>query len=143
MHILHNFEIMLLWFKQNTKNNFVLLISDARKEGRLMSKNQKVKEIEKLFEGGDIDYTSLESFLKKEIFKLYNKLEIRSRDNDVIKFIKENKRSFLDVIDSKGNIIIYNCKIAKYGQIEFLFKNTKISKINLENKKFYLYHVIY
>ena len=143
MHILHNFEIMLLWFKQNTKNNFVLLISDARKEGRLMSKNQKVKEIEKLFEGGDIDYTSLESFLKKEIFKLYNKLEIRSRDNDVIKFIKENKRSFLDVTDSKGNIIIYNCKIAKYGQIEFLFKNTKISKINLENKKFYLYHVIY
>lgn len=143
MHILHNFEIMLLWFKQNTKNNFVLLISDARKEGRLMSKNQEVKEIEKLFEGGDIDYTSLESFLKKEIFKLYNKLEIRSRDNDVIKFIKENKRSFLDVIDSKGNIIIYNCKIAKYGQIEFLFKNTKISKINLENKKFYLYHVIY
>ena len=143
MHILHNFEIMLLWFKQNTKNNFVLLISNARKEGRLMSKNQKVKEIEKLFEGGDIDYTSLESFLKKEIFKLYNKLEIRSRDNDVIKFIKENKRSFLDVIDSKGNIIIYNCKIAKYGQIEFLFKNTKISKINLENKKFYLYHVIY
>ena len=143
MHILHNFEIMLLWFNKNTKNNFVLLISDARKEGRLMSKNQKVKEIEKLFEGGDIDYTSLESFLKKEIFKLYNKLEIRSRDNDVIKFIKENKRSFLDVIDSKGNIIIYNCKIAKYGQIEFLFKNTKISKINLENKKFYLYHVIY
>jgi len=108
-----------------------------------MSKNCRVKEIQKLFEGGDIDYTSLESFLKKEIFKLYNKLEIRSRDNDVIKFIKENKRSFLDVIDSKGNIIIYNCKIAKYGQIEFLFKNTKISKINLENKKFYLYHVIY
>ena len=108
-----------------------------------MSKNCRVKEIQKLFEGGDIDYTSLESFLKKEIFKLYNKLEIRSRDNDVIKFIKENKRSFLDVIDSKGNIIIYNCKIAKYGQIEFLFKNTNISKINLENKKFYLYHVIY
>ena len=81
------------------------------------------------------------NYLKEVI--LYNKLEIRSRDNDVIKFIKENKRSFLDVIDSKGNIIIYNCKIAKYGQIEFLFKNTKISKINLENKKFYLYHVIY
>ena len=143
MHILHNFEIMLLWFKQNTKNNFVLLISDARKEGRLMSKNQKVKEIEKLFEGGDIDYTSLEDFLKKETFKVYNILEIRSRDNYAILFSNKNKKSFLDVIDSKGNIIIYNCKIENYGQIEFLFKNTKIIKINLQNKKFYLYHICY
>lgn len=108
-----------------------------------MSKNQKVKEIEKLFEGGDIDYTSLEDLLKKETFKLYNLLEIRSRDNHVIKFKNNKEKSFLEVIDSKGNIIIYNCKIENYGQIEFLFKNTKISKINLQNKKFYLYHVIY
>lgn len=73
-----------------------------------MSKNQKVKEIEKLFEGGDIDYTSLEDFLKKETFKLYNLLEIRSRDNHVIKFKNNKEKSFLEVIDSKGNIIIYN-----------------------------------
>lgn len=108
-----------------------------------MSKNQKVKEIEKLFEGGDIDYTSLEDFLKKETFKVYNILEIRSRDNYAILFSNKNKKSFLDVIDSKGNIIIYNCKIENYGQIEFLFKNTKIIKINLQNKKFYLYHICY
>lgn len=108
-----------------------------------MSKNQKVKEIEKLFKGGDIDYTSLEDFLKKEIFKSYNLLEIRSRENDVIKFKNNKEKCFLEVIDSKGNIIIYNCKIENYGQIEFLFKNTKLSKINLENKKYYLYHVIY
>lgn len=125
------------------QNYFALLISDARKEGKLMSKNQKVKEIEKLFEGGDIDYTSLEDFLKKETFKLYNLLEIRSRDNHVIKFKNNKEKSFLEVIDSKGNIIIYNCKIENYGQIEFLFKNTKISKINLQNKKFYLYHICY
>ena len=103
-----------------------------------MIKNQKVKEIQNLFEGGDIDYTSLE-----EIFKSYNKLEIRSRDNDIILFSNKNKKSFLDVIDSKGNLIIYNCKIENYGQIKFLLKNTKLSKINLENKKYYLYHVIY
>ena len=108
-----------------------------------MIKNQKVKEIHNLFEGGDIDYTSLEDFLKKEIFKSYNKLEIRSRDNDIILFSNKNKKSFLDVIDSKGNLIIYNCKIENYGQIKFLLKNTKLSKINLENKKYYLYHVIY
>ena len=108
-----------------------------------MSKNCRVKEIQKLFEGGDIDYTSLEDFLKKEIFKSYNKLEIRSRDNDIILFSNKNKKSFLDVIDSKGNLIIYNCKIENYGQIKFLLKNTKLSKINLENKKYYLYHVIY
>ena len=108
-----------------------------------MSKNQKVKEIEKLFEGGDIDYTSLEDFLKKETFKVYNILEIRSRDNYSILFSNKNKKSFLDVIDSKGNIIIYNCKIENYTQIEFLLKNTKLSKINLKNKKYYLYHVIY
>ena len=108
-----------------------------------MIKNQKVKEIQNLFEGGDIDYTSLEDFLKKEMFKSYNKLEIRSRDNDIILFSNKNKKSFLDVIDSKGNLIIYNCKIENYGQINFLLKNTKLSKINLENKKYYLYHVIY
>ncbi len=33
-----------------------------------MIKNQKVKEIQNLlFEGGDIDYTSLEDFLKRNI----------------------------------------------------------------------------
>ena len=108
-----------------------------------MIKNQKVKEIQNLFEGGDIDYTSLEDFLKKEMFKSYNKLEIRTRNNDIILFSNKNKKSFLDVIDSKGNLIIYNCKIENYGQINFLLKNTKLSKINLENKKYYLYHVIY
>lgn len=108
-----------------------------------MIKNQKVKEIQNLFEGGDIDYISLEDFFKKEMFKSYNKLEIRSRDNDIILFSNKNKKSFLDVIDSKGNLIIYNCKIENYGQIKFLLKNTKLSKINLENKKYYLYHVIY
>ena len=107
-----------------------------------MNKNQRVKEIEKLFEGGDIDYTSLEDFLKKETFKLYNLLEIRSRDNDIIKFIKENQKNFLD-IESKGKSLIYNCKINKYQDIEFLINHTKLSKINLENKKYYLYHVIY
>lgn len=107
-----------------------------------MSKNCRVKEIQKLFEGGDIDYTSLEDFLKKETFKLYNLLEIRTREDEIIKFRKENKKNFLD-IESEGKSLIYNCKIENYGQIEFLIKNTKISKINLENKKFYLYHVIY
>jgi hypothetical protein len=108
-----------------------------------MIKNQKVKEIQNLFEGGDIDYTSLEDFLKKETFKLYNLLEIRSRDNHVIKFKNNKEKSFIEVIDSKGNIIIYNCKIENYRQIKFLLKNTKLNKINLENKKYYLYHVIY
>ena len=108
-----------------------------------MIKNQKVKEIQKLFEGGDIDYTSLVDFLKKETFKLYNFLEIRSRDNDIIKFKNNKEKSFIEVIDSKGNIIIYNCKIENYRQIKFLLKNTKLNKINLENKKYYLYHVIY
>lgn len=130
-------------YKRTNKFNFTLLNSEVRKEGKIMIKNQKVKEIQNLFEGGDIDYTSLEDFLKKEIFKSYNKLEIRSRDNDIILFSNKNKKSFLDVIDSKGNLIIYNCKIENYGQIKFLLKNTKLSKINLENKKYYLYHVIY
>ena len=104
-----------------------------------MSKNQKVKEIEKLFEGGDIDYASLEDFLKKETFKLYNLLEIRSRDNDIIKFIKENQKSFL-YIESEGKSLVYNCKINKYQDIKFLINHTKFSKINLENKKYYLYN---
>ena len=46
MHISHNFEIMLLWFKQNTKNNFVLLISDARKEEEY-EKNKRDEKNEK------------------------------------------------------------------------------------------------
>ena len=108
-----------------------------------MKNNVKIRKIENLFEGGDIDYTSLEDFLKKETFKLYNLLEIRSRDNHVIKFKNHKEKSFLEVIDSKGNIILYNCKIENYGQIEFLFKNTKLIKINLQNKKYYLYHIIY
>ena len=108
-----------------------------------MIKNQKVKEIQKLFEGGDIDYTSLEDFLKKETFKLYNFLEIRSRDNDIIKFKNNKEKSFLEVIDSKGNIIIYNCKINKYEDVIFLIENTKAKYIKKDGKKFYLYHVIY
>ena len=107
-----------------------------------MSKNQKVKEIEKLFGGGDIDYTSLVDFLKKETFKLYNFLEIRSRDNDIIKFKKENQKNFLD-IESEGKSLIYNCKINKYEDVIFLIENTKAKYIKKDGKKFYLYHVIY
>ena len=107
-----------------------------------MKKNQKAKEIQNLFEGGDIDYIALNNFLKEEKFKYYKVLEIRTRDNDIMKFRKENQKNFLD-IESEGKSLVYNCKIENYGQIEFLIKNTKISKINLENKKFYLYHVIY
>ena len=90
-----------------------------------MIKNQKVKEIQNLFEGGDIDYTSLEDFLKKETFKLYNLLEIRTRDNDIIKFIKENQKSFLD-IESEGKSLVHNCKINKYEDVIFLIENTKV-----------------
>lgn len=107
-----------------------------------MSKNCRVKEIQKLFGGGDIDYTSLVDFLKKETFKLYNFLEIRSRDNDIIKFIKENQKSFLD-IESEGKSLVHNCKINKYEDVIFLIENTKAKYIKKDGKKFYLYHVIY
>ena len=107
-----------------------------------MSKNCRVKEIQKLFGGGDIDYTSLVDFLKKETFKLYNFLEIRSIDNDIIKFIKENQKSFLD-IESEGKSLVYNCKINKYEDVIFLIENTKAKYIKKDGKKFYLYHVIY
>lgn len=108
-----------------------------------MRKNQKVKEIQNLFEGGDIDYIALNNFLKEEKFKYYKVLEIRTRDDDIIKFRKENQKNFLDIVEYEGKSLIYNCKIENYGQIKFLLKNTKLNKINLENKKFYLYHVIY
>ena len=107
-----------------------------------MIKNQKVKEIQKLFEGGDIDYTSLEDFLKKETFKMYNLLEIRSRNNDIIKFRKENQKSFID-IESEEKSVIYNCKINNYEDLIFLIENTKAKYIKKDGKKFYLYHVIY
>ena len=107
-----------------------------------MNKNQKVKEIQKLFEGGDIDYTSLEDFLKKETFKMYNLLEIRSRNNDIIKFRKENQKSFID-IESEEKSVIYNCKINNYEDLIFLIENTKAKYIKKDGKKFYLYHVIY
>ena len=107
-----------------------------------MSKNCRVKEIQKLFEGGDIDYTSLEDFLKKETFKLYNLLEIRTREDEIIKFRKENKKNFLD-IESEGKYVIYNCKINKYQDIKFLIENTKAKSIKKDGNRFYLYHVIY
>ena len=107
-----------------------------------MNKNQKVKEIQKLFEGGDIYYTSLEDFLKKETFKMYNLLEIRSRNNDIIKFRKENQKSFID-IESEEKSVIYNCKINNYEDLIFLIENTKAKYIKKDGKKFYLYHVIY
>ena len=107
-----------------------------------MNKNQKVKEIQKLFEGGDIDYTSLVDFLKKETFKMYNLLEIRSRNNDIIKFRKENQKSFID-IESEEKSVIYNCKINNYEDLIFLIENTKAKYIKKDGKKFYLYHVIY
>ena len=129
-------------YKRTNKFNFTLLNSEVRKEGKIMIKNQKVKEIQNLFEGGDIDYTSLEDFLKKETFKLYNLLEIRTREDEIIKFRKENQKSFLD-IESEGKSLVYNCKINKYEEIIFLIENTKAKYIKKDGKKFYLYHVIY
>lgn len=107
-----------------------------------MKKNQKAKEIQNLFEGGDIDYIALNNFLKEEKFRYYKVLEIRTRDNDIIKFRKENQKSFLD-IESEGKSLVYNCKINKYEEIIFLIENTKAKYIKKDGKKFYLYHVIY
>ena len=107
-----------------------------------MKKNQKAKEIQNLFEGGDIDYIALNNFLKEEKFRYYKVLEIRTRDNDIIKFRKENQKSFLD-IESQGKSLVYNCKINKYQDVIFLIENTKAKYIKKDGKKFYLYHVIY
>ena len=107
-----------------------------------MKKNQKAKEIQNLFEGGDIDYIALNNFLKEEKFRYYKVLEIRTRDNDIIKFRKENQKSFLD-IESEGKSLVYNCKINKYQDVIFLIDNTKAKYIKKDGKKFYLYHVIY
>ena len=107
-----------------------------------MKKNQKAKEIQNLFEGGDIDYIALNNFLKEEKFRYYKVLEIRTRDNDIIKFRKENQKSFLD-IESEGKSLVYNCKINKYQDVIFLIENTKAKYIKKDGKKFYLYHVIY
>lgn len=107
-----------------------------------MKKNQKAKEIQNLFEGGDIDYIALNNFLKEEKFRYYKVLEIRTRDNDIIKFRKENQKSFLD-IESEGKSLVYNCKINKYEDVIFLIENTKAKYIKKDGKKFYLYHVIY
>ena len=107
-----------------------------------MIKNQKVKEIQNLFEGGDIDYIALNNFLKEEKFRYYKVLEIRTRDNDIIKFRKENQKSFLD-IESEGKSLVHNCEINKYEDVIFLIENTKVKYIKKDGKKFYLYHVIY
>ena len=106
-----------------------------------MKKNQKAKEIQNLFEGGDIDYIAFNNFLKEEKFKYYKVLEIRTRDNDIIKFRKDNRKNFLDIVESEGKSLIYNCKINNYQDVRFLIENTKAKYIIKE--KFYLFHVIY
>lgn len=84
-----------------------------------MSKNEKIKKIEKLFERGTVDIFMLLHFLI-EYGELYRKLEFRTNSSEYLRIYKKNKsyeNMFLDLIDSNGDYIIFEYEIKFYNQI--------------------------
>ena len=103
-----------------------------------MSKNQKVKEIEKLFEGGDVDLYKILHFLIEE-FKNYKVLEFRTNTNEILKFYEKDNSKFMDLVDNKGYKVISNYKIKCFFEIVQL---EEIKEVGLINQRWFINHII-
>ena len=97
-----------------------------------MRKNEKIKEIENLFEGGPIDLFSLLHFMNEE-----------SNSNETLRFYKKNKEDeemiFLDLTDNSGNKLISGYQVELYKNIREI---PQVKQMDLISKKFSINHII-
>ncbi len=107
-----------------------------------MRKSEKIKEIERLFEGGPIDLFSLLHFMIEE-FENYKVLEFRSNSNETLRFYKTNKKDeemiFLDLTDNSGNKLISGYQVELYKNIREI---PQVKQMDLISKKFSINHII-
>jgi hypothetical protein len=109
-----------------------------------MRNNEKIRKIERLFEGGDVDLFEILHFLIEE-FENYKVLEFRSnegRSNEgyLIKFYRKgDDLNFFDLIDSEGVKLIQNYKFKHFFEIMNL---RKVKKLELMEKKFSINHIV-
>lgn len=106
-----------------------------------MRKNEKMKQIENLFEGGPVDIFKILHFLI-EYGELYRKLEFRANSGECLRIYKKNRtyeNMFFDLIDSNGDIKIKECEIKFYNQILDI---QEVKEIDLISKKFSINHIV-
>ena len=103
-----------------------------------MGKSEKIKKIEKLFEGGDVDLYKILHFLIEE-FENYKVLEFRSNRGYMIKFYRKVDLKFMDLIDFKGEKLIKENKIKYFHEILNL---REVEESRLMNQRWYINHVI-
>lgn len=107
-----------------------------------MRKNEKIKEIENLFEGGPVDIFKIFHFLI-EYGELYRKLEFRANSNETLRFYKKNKEDeemiFLDLTDNSGNKLISGYQVELYKKI---LEIPQVKQMDLISKKFSINHIV-
>ena len=87
-----------------------------------MSNNEKIRKIERLFEGGDVDLFEILHFLIEE-FENYKVLEFRSNKGYLIKFYRKGDLNFIDLIDNKG------VKLIKKNRIKYFFEIISLREV--------------
>ena len=103
-----------------------------------MKNSEKIRKIEKLFEGGDVDLYKILHFLIEE-FENYKVLEFRSNKGYLIKFHRKVDLSFMDLIDIKGVKLIQKNKIKYFYEILNL---REVEESRLMNQRWFINHVI-
>lgn len=106
-----------------------------------MRKSKKIRRIEKLFQGGQINIFNLLHFLI-EYGEEYRKLEFRTNSGECLRIYKKNRtyeNMFFDLIDSNGESKISECEIKFYNQILDI---PEVKKMDLIFKKISLNYVI-
>lgn len=96
-----------------------------------MKKSKKVRKIENLFKGGQVELFYIFHFLIEE-FENYKVLEFSSEEY-LIKFYKRGDSNFMDLIDINGEKLFSNYKFKFFFEIMNL---KKVKKMDLISKKF-------
>ena len=102
-----------------------------------MRNNEKIRKIERLFEGGDVDLFEILHFLIEE-FENYKVLEFRS-NKGLIKFYRKGDLIFMDFIDSKG------IKLIKKNRIKYFFEIINLREVEesgLIKQRWFVKHII-
>lgn len=124
--------------RKHNKFNFPLLNSKGRKEGKDMKKNKKIRRIEELFQGGEIEIFELLHFMIM-YGEGYKRLEFETNSNEILIFYKKKESMFFDLIDNSGNKVISGYQVELYHNI---LEIPKVKKKELFSKKFSINKVI-
>ncbi len=103
-----------------------------------MKKSKKIKRIEKLFEGGEIDIFKLLDFLI-EYGEEYRKLEFLSSFGECLRIYDKHNSKFMDLVNSKRDEVISSYPIKCYSEI---FQLARIRNVDLLGKKWSIFKVI-